>query len=137
MTNKTRLFALMLVLLALMLAACKADQEATPAEGPENAYWAYYQACQDERFETAAMYLTETARERANDIGVCGFTHDAINDLIVAQGGTIRTFSEDPEVFIDDGSAALTWFDDQGNLANVSLTKTEEGWKISEALWSN
>ena len=137
MKNKATIFALILMLLALLLTGCKADQDEKPAEGPEGAYWAYYEACQDELFETAILSLTETARQRANDIGVCGFTHDAINDLLVTQGGTIRTFSEEPEILIDGDSAALTWFDDQGNLANVSLIQTTEGWKISETIWSN
>jgi hypothetical protein len=137
MKSKFVIFVLIFMLSAFMLVGCKSDQDTQPAEGPEGVYWTYYNACQGKHFDVASQYLTSAALERANAIGVCGFTHDAINDLIALQGGTMRTFSGEPEVFMDETTANLTWFDDQGNVANVTLTQTEEGWKIVQSMWSN
>jgi hypothetical protein len=125
---------LILTLLIILLAGCKsAETEA----GPDETYWKYYEACEVGQYETAVKYLTEDARDRVAAIGACGFTHDAINEYELSRGGTERIFSEDPELTINGNVAAMSWFDNTGNIANVSLIKTEDGWKISESLWSN
>lgn len=120
------------ILLVLLLGACR-----SAAGGPEEAYWGYYDACASNQFQTAEEFLHEDAAVQIPAVGVCGFTHDAINRYEAARGGTERTFSEDPVLDSDDNNAALSWIDDQGNLAIVQLVNTSDGWKVFQATWSD
>jgi hypothetical protein len=104
--------------------------------GPEEVYWQYWDACTEGKFSEAEKYISETARETARILGNCAFSHDAINTVEATNGNPPRTFSEDPEVTIQDAFSSLTWFDDQGNIATVTLVKTDDSWKIVEAFWS-
>ena len=124
---------LILALFVLLLAAC----QSTGAEmGPDETYWAYYEACESGRFGEAELLLTEDARAQKATIGICGFTHDAINEYERKNGRPERTFTEEPELTVNEDSAAMVWFDDQGNIANVILIK-EDVWKIARSVWSN
>ena len=123
---------LLALLLVLALAACQSDESR-----PEAAYQAYYQACEESKYDSAAEYLTDEAQKRIDSIGVCGFTHDAINRYEVARGGTERVFAEEPVVDSDETNAAITWIDDQGKIAIVQLMKTGGGWKIKQTVWSD
>ena len=125
---------LIFTLLMLLLTACQSQNSNKEAD---EIYWEYYQACEDGNYETAKEFITEEAMEQSASVGVCGFTHDAINDYLIARGEAERTFSQEPSFSNEGNRAVMTWIDDQGNLANVFLNKTEDGWKISDALWSN
>ena len=125
---------LLVALFLLLIAACQAgDSQA----GVLETYEAYYAACETGDFEAAKNFLSEDAQEKATVLGVCAFTHDAINEYAASQGQALRTFSEAPEVEENETSAAIGWYDDQGNIASVFLHKTEDGWKIIDAIWSN
>jgi hypothetical protein len=135
MKNRIPKILLISTLFILLLAAC---QSAPSEKSPDEVYWEYYQACQENRFETAEKLLTEGARAQRATVGVCGFTHDAINDYLKSQGETTeRIFSEEPELTTQEDEAFLTWVDDTGNIANVILVKTDDGWKVDQTVWSN
>jgi hypothetical protein len=134
MKNRLSKILLITILLVLLLAACQSTE--TEA-GPADAYWAYYEACEDQKFETAESYLDEEAKAQIEAIGVCGFTHNAINRYEAERGGTQRTFSEEPILDVDGNGAVMTWIDDQGYLAIVHLIKTGDEWKVAYAVWSN
>jgi hypothetical protein len=121
-------------LLVLLLTACQGMQS---EQGPTEAYQSYYEHCQSEQYELAEGYLSEDARTQVAVIGVCGFTHDAINRIEAERGGIQRVFSEDPEFEINEDSAVMSWIDDQGYLAIVHLLNTEDGWKVAYTVWSN
>jgi len=125
---------LIFTLFVLVLTACQSQKSKKEAD---EIYWEYYQACEDGKYETAEEFITEEAKEKSASVGVCGFTHDAINDYLIARGEAERTFSQEPTVSGSGNRTVISWIDDQGNLANVFLNKTEDGWKISDALWSN
>ncbi len=131
MKNRTFSILLILTILALALTACGSSKD-----DPEAVYWDYFQACENEKLIKAEGFLSPEAKSLAETIGVCGFTHDAINSIMAAQGGVIRSFSGDPEVQVQGDSAALTWFDDQGYLTTVFLKKVEGTWKILKTVWS-
>jgi hypothetical protein len=133
MKNRLSKILLITLLLALLLAAC---QSSKAEEGPVEAYWAYYEYCENKQFESAEKYLDEEARAQIESIGVCGFTHDAINRIEANRAGAQRVFSDDPETNISDNSAVMNWIDDQGFLASVFLVKTEDGWKVAYTIWS-
>jgi hypothetical protein len=123
---------LILMLLAVLLAGCGGIGE----KGPEEAYWAYHEACQSGAYETAQQFLTAEARKRSLIIGVCSFAHDAVSDTDIANGITERTFSTDPEVNIAEDAAVLTWIDDMGIIVSIFMEKTENGWMVAEILRS-
>lgn len=102
----------------------------------EDTYWLYWEACTKGEFIRAKDFLTEEAIASATTLGVCAFTHDAINTIETQQGNPLRTFSQDPTVNEREGIASLTWVDDQGNLASVILVNVDEAWKVTEANWS-
>ena len=134
MKNRFSKILLILTLLIVLLAACQSTGDNM---GPDDAYWAYYEACESGRFGEAELLLTEDARAQKASVGICGFTHDAINEYERARGGTERTFSEEPELTVDENGAVMIWFDDQGNIATVFLVELEDGWKIAHSVWSN
>ncbi len=123
----------LIALLAILATGCKSKET-----GPLEAYQAYWEACEASQFATAKQYLAEEAQAKTDALGICGFTHDAINTILAASGDELRTFSEAPEVSIqeDFGTAGITWFDDQGNIAQVALVKVDGNWKIIESQWS-
>lgn len=133
MKNRLSMILLIVILLALLLAACQSPET---QDGPAEAYWAYYEHCVNKQFDSAEKYLDEEARAQIRAIGVCGFTHDAINRVEAERGGTQRNFSDDPVTEISDNSAVMNWVDDQGYLASVYLVKTEDGWKVAYTVWS-
>jgi len=130
MKKRTLLFVLIIVGLATILAGCKAQTNA------EEVYWQYWQACADGDFAAAGLLLAEDAVVTAETLGVCAFTHDAINTIEAQQGNPAHTFSSDPEINTSEKVASLTWVDDQGNLAIVTLVAADGDWKISQASWS-
>ncbi len=130
MKNRTFLFALIVVGISLILAGCK------PEASPDEIYWQYWQACADGDFSAAKLYLADDAVTTAETLGICAFTHDAINTIEAQQGNPARTFSQDPVLNASEKIASLTWIDDQGNLANVTLVAVDGIWKISETSWS-
>lgn len=130
MKTRTLLFALFVVGLALILAGCKAQDQA------EEVYWQYWQACTEGDFAAAKLLLAEDAVVTAETLGVCAFTHDAINTIEAQQGNPAHTFSSGPEINATEKVASLTWVDDQGNLAIVTLAAVDGTWKISHASWS-
>jgi len=134
MKNHLLKVLLISIFLVLSLVAC---QSAEPEEGPAESYWSYYEYCENKQFETAERYLDEEARAQKAAIGVCGFTHDAINRYEAERGGTERTFSEEPVTEISENSAVMSWVDEQGYLAIVHLIKTEDGWKVANTVWSD
>lgn len=130
MKNHRGFLVFIFAILALTLVAC--GQKSNPAD----VYWQYQKACSDGNFLEAEKFLEESARDRARTLGVCGFTHDAINTSEIANGRPERTFSTDPEANVDDNSASITWYDDQGNIATVLLIEINGEWKVTEAIWS-
>lgn len=102
----------------------------------EDTYWQYWDACTKGEFIQAKDFLTEEAVASATTLGVCAFTHDAINTIETQQGNPPRTFSQDPTVNEREGISSLTWVDDQGNLASVILVEVNGKWKVTEANWS-
>ena len=115
MNKRSIMLIFIFAMVAIVLVGCGSDSE------PADAYWAYWEACSKGDFTTAEKHLTEDARERSKALGVCGFTHDAINTIEAAAGNPPRGFSEDPEVIAEENGATLTWYDDTGNLAMVTL----------------
>jgi hypothetical protein len=130
MTNRSAVLILFVAVIVILLAGCGSDT------GPADVYWAYWEACSNGDFIKAEKYLTEAARERSNALGVCGFTHDAINTIEAAAGNSPRGFSEDPELIAEENGATLTWYDDTGNLAMVSLILADGEWKVTDTIWS-
>jgi hypothetical protein len=130
MKNQHLVMVLVLAILALILAGC------SPLSAPEKVYWQYWEACADGEFADAEQFLTEDARDTARTLGSCAFTHDAINTSEAQKGNPPRTFSQDPNVNIRGKIASITWIDDQGNIANVTLVQINEEWKVTEASWS-
>ena len=120
-----------LIIGAFILVSC-----GSPKVGAERVYWEYWEACSDGKFSDAELHLSPDAKNRSDAVGVCGYTHDAINIVEISRGNPARTFSKDPEVITQENSASLTWIDDQGNIALVSLLKIDDTWKILDAIWS-
>jgi hypothetical protein len=129
-------FVLTLLLALLTLFVLVGCRSGGSEEGPAGAYWGYYEACENGEYDTAEGYLAEEAQSQIETIGVCGFTHDAINRVAAERGMAERTFSDEPQVDVQENSASITWIDDSGNLAIVSLTKDVGGWKVSRTIWS-
>jgi hypothetical protein len=130
MTNRLFTLLLTLMFLTILLAGCSQESK------PEEVYWQYYEACSDGRFDDARQWLTETAVNTSRSLGVCAFTHDAINVSEAQKGNPLRTFSDDPTLNQQERLASLTWFDDQGNIASVVLVEVDGEWKVTEATWS-
>jgi len=130
MKNQKLFLLIVFTILAGMLVACG------PQNNPEDVYNQYWEACSKGDFLKAEKFLEETAREKARTLGVCGFAHDAINTVELADGRPTRNFPDPPEVTIIDNTASLTWYDDQGHVANVVLAEIEGEWKLIEAVWS-
>lgn len=130
-------FSKILLIVALFILLLTACQSAEAEMGPDETYWAYYEACESGRFGEAELLLSEDARAQKATIGICGFAHDAINEYERANGRPERTFTEEPELTVNEDNAAMVWFDDQGNIANVILVQLEDGWKIARTVWSN
>jgi len=128
--NHSVILFIAMSILALTLVGCG------PKSDPEDVYWQYWKACSNGDFIAAEKFLEEAARDKAKTLGACGFAHDAINTVELANGRPDRVFEDDPEVSVIDNSASLTWFDTQGNLANVILIEIEGEWKLTEATWS-
>ncbi|MFO8036599.1 MAG: hypothetical protein R6U57_08260 [Anaerolineales bacterium] len=133
MNKKISAFVWIAMVLSVFLAACGSN--ARPTE-PDEIYWAYWEACSDQNLSEARTHLTEGAKQRAQTLGVCGFTHDAINTYEKNQGNPVRTFSEDPELYVEEEIASLTWIDDSGNLAMVVMVPENGEWKIQYSRWS-
>jgi hypothetical protein len=134
MKNKIQKILAIAFILVLLLAAC---QSAETEQGPAEAYESYYEYCQTAQYELAEGYLSEEARAQVAVIGVCGFTHDAINQIEAERGGVERVFSDDPEILINENSAVMTWIGEQGYLAIIRLFNIEDGWKVVDTTWSN
>jgi len=130
MQNRYFILALSLVILSVLLAGCSQGNK------PETVYWQYYEACSEGRFDDAKQNLADNAIETSRTLGVCAFTHDAINTSETQKGNPLRTFSKDPTMNEQGKIASLTWIDDQGNIASVILVLIEEEWKVTEATWS-
>jgi hypothetical protein len=130
MKNRLLVLGLTLAFLAVILAGCSQQTE------PEEIYWQYYEACAEGSFNEATLLLSENARETSRILGACGFTHDAINTIELENGNPTRTFSEEPTVNLQDNIASITWFDDQGHIAIVTLVLIDGEWKVTEATWS-
>ena len=135
MKKKTIVLTLIVTVILIFLAAC--GYEKTKATEPDEVYWAYWEACSDKKQAEAEQYLTEDAKIKGQNFGMCGFTHDAINVFENNQGNPPREFSEDPELTISDDKATMVWVDDSGNLAVVFLSLTNGEWKIANSQWSN
>lgn len=129
---QNRHFILVFTLAILTIAVTGCSQQS----GPEEIYWQYWEACSNGEFNDAALFLSENARESSRQLGACGFTHDAINTIEAQKGNPLRTFSQDPQVNVQEKAASITWFDDQGNIATVILVLIEDEWKVTEATWS-
>jgi hypothetical protein len=132
MRNRLSKILIIAILLVLLLTACQSAEE-----GPAAAYWGYFESCENGKYESAGLFLDEEAKLQIESIGVCGFTHDAINRYEIERGGTERIFSEEPILDIDGNMAVMTWVDDQGKVAIVQLINTGDGWKIAQAVWSD
>jgi hypothetical protein len=136
MKKKTLLIFSISMALTLALTACGSQEETVDLTEPDDVYWAYFEACESQNLSQARVHLTESAKQRAQTLGVCSFTHDAINVVEQNQGNPVRTFSEDPELNVEDENASLTWIDDSGNLAFVVMAKENGEWKVMETHWS-
>jgi hypothetical protein len=130
MQNRYFTLVFTLVILVIALAGCSQQND------PEEVYWQYWEACSEGKFNEAALLLSENARETSRQLGACAFTHDAINTIEAQKGNPPRTFSQDPQVNVQEKAASIIWFDDQGNIATVILVLIEGEWKVTEATWS-
>jgi len=130
MKKQPFIFALAITLLVLLLAGCN------PTPAPEDVYQQYWEACSQGKFTEAEVFLADNARETSTTLGVCAFTHDAINTLEAQKGNPARTFSGDPMINAHEKVTSITWFDDQGNIATVILVLIDGEWKVTEATWS-
>ena len=130
MKNRKHLFILIPVIIGYLLAGCTSS-----GNGPDDVYWKYWEACSKGKFSQAETYLSEDAKSRTQPYGICGFTHDAINNIEIASGEPAWTFSQPPEVIEDEDFALLTWISEEGSLAHVTLIKADGIWKIDEASW--
>ncbi|MFO7943050.1 MAG: hypothetical protein R6U51_01940 [Anaerolineales bacterium] len=136
MKKKILLIVSISMALALALTACGSQTETTDLTEPDDVYWAYFEACSSQNPSQAEIHLTESAKQKAQTFGVCGFTHDSINTYEKKQGNPAWSFPEDPEVTVNEEAASLTWVDDKGNLAIVILFAENGKWKIQESRWS-
>ncbi|MBS3750747.1 MAG: hypothetical protein KGY39_04475 [Anaerolineales bacterium] len=136
MKKKILLIVSISTALALALTACGSQTETTDLTEPDDVYWAYYDACSSQDPSQAEGHLTESAKQKTQNIGVCGFTHDSINTYEQKQGNPARSFPEDPTLTVNEEVASLTWVDDRGNLAIVILVAENGKWKIEESRWS-
>ena len=132
MMNRKHILFLITAIVGLLLTGCKSSED-----GPEDIYWKYWEACSNGRFTVARAYVVETSESPIQMLGVCGFTHDAVNTLEQAGGRPPRTYSEGPEVYIEEETASLVWIDDQGNVSQVGFVKVQDEWKINEAAWTH
>lgn len=119
-----------LMTLAMLFTGC------SQGDTPKEIYWQYYAACKEGRFDDASQKLAEGTLRTPNILGVCAFTHDAVNTIEAQKGNPPRTFSNDPKIVLTDEMASLTWIDDQGNIVTVTLILEEGDWKITEVIWS-
>lgn len=136
MEKKTSIIVSIVMVLAVFLTACGSQTEQTKLTEPDDVYWAYYEACSNQNTNKAKAHLAESAKQKAQTFGVCGFTHDSINSYEKSQGNQSRSFSQDPELRISEGVASLTWVDDMGNLAMVFMVEDNGIWKIKDSRWS-
>ena len=129
---RNRLFTLLIILvfISTLLWGC------SQGNAPDKVYWQYYDSCSEGKFDEARELLTENSIETSRTLGVCAFTHDAINIDEVKKGNPPRTFSEEPTVNVMEKAASLTWIDDQGNIASVTLVLVKDEWKVAEVTWS-
>ena len=124
--------SLMLVkgITTLLMAGCIQKTE------PEGVYQVYYDACVNGNFDKAKLYLADSAIEASKSLGVCTFTHDAINTREVQKGNPTRTFSKEPIVNTHENISQITWIDNHGNLVTVTLNLIGGNWKIANTTWS-
>lgn len=130
MQNRYLILVYTLLFLVILLTGC--DQGNTP----ETVYWQYYEACSEGRFDEAKQKLSENAIDTSQPMGVCAFTHDAINARETQMDNPLRIFSDDPKVNQQEQIASLVWLDDKGNIAAVMLVLIDKEWKINEVTWS-
>ena len=130
--KQTRHFFLLLSMLLTILSITGCTQKANP----EDIYQEYYNDCVGGNFDSAKLHLEEKASEPSSTLGVCAFTHDAINTIEAQKGNPLRSFSQEPIVNTHENLSSITWIDDQGNLATVTLRLLEGEWKISNTTWS-
>ena len=128
----TKIFKILVAftLIAVLLTGCKSSSKA-----PDEVYWQYWEACSNGKFSKAETYLSEDAKTRTQPYGICGFTHDAINNIEISTGELAWTFSQPPEVIEEGDFALLTWISDEGSLAHITLIKVDGVWKVDEASW--
>ena len=132
---KNKIFLIVLIAFSgLLLTSCA--KELTPEEEVAQIYWEYWNACQEGKLQLVEPMLSDGAIDEARYVGVCGFTHDNINNIPQYSGGVEHTFSTDPQIVIIDDRAGLTWLDDQGTMTTVMLKKFDGVWKIHETVWS-
>jgi len=136
MKKKILLIVSISTVLTLALTACGSQRETADLTKPDDVYWAYFEACASQNPSQARVHLTESAKQIAQTLGVCSFTHDAINVVEQNQGNPAWSFPEDPEVIVNEEAASLTWVDEKGNLAIVILVDENGKWKIKESRWS-
>ncbi|MBN1665706.1 MAG: hypothetical protein JW862_01410 [Anaerolineales bacterium] len=131
--DKKRISAAVVLLSILLLAltACGSGGKSV-----DRLYWDYWQACQESKYGTAREMLTETALEKSDQVGVCGFTHDYINIIELARNGPQHTFNEDPEIIVDEDSARMMWIDDQGTITIILFYQVDGTWKVEDIIWS-
>jgi len=130
MRNRYIYLLTMAVLTALFIAGCSQRAE------PEEIYQDYYKACKEGKFTDAKLLLDENAFETSRKLGACAFTHDAINTIEVQKGNPMRTFNQEPTVTTHEKKSSITWLDDQGNIATVTLSLIDGQWKITNTIWS-
>ena len=121
----------LVLVLGLLLSGCG------PAEKTvDEVYWEYHQACEDSKYGTASDFLTESARLKADQVGVCGFVHEIINIIELNREGLVHTFTDDPEVILDGDSARMMWIDDQGFITIVVFVSIDGQWLVDDIIWS-
>ena len=118
------------VMAFILLVGCSQRAE------PEEIYQDYYKACKNGNFNDAKLLLDENAFETSRKLGACAFTHDAINTVEVQKGYPVRTFTQEPTVTTHEKKSSITWLDDQGSIATVTLLLVDGQWKISNTTWS-
>jgi hypothetical protein len=130
MMTKTFKFLVAFTLIAVLLAGCKSS-----GKSPDEVYWQYWEACSEGKFSKAESYLSEDAKTRTKPFGICGFTHDAVNNIEISSGRPAWTFSQPPEIVMEGDFALLTWITEEGSLSHVTLIRVEGEWKIDETSW--
>jgi hypothetical protein len=133
-----KLPVILFVLMIFLIVGCSAVEPTPELPDPAEVYWEYWTYCDEGREEKAELLLTPQALRVSEQFGVCSFMHDysltigqfpGFNELLLS------FIDVEPEVAINDDSATLTWFSDEGMVIPMITMKLVDGeWKIDQII---